>query len=65
MEFQMTQNKSEIATYVGSCLSTSSGLWMWMGENHNQIAAIGVIVGIIVGVVGLFLQIYKTYKDKD
>ena len=40
----------------GASLSTASGIWSWLGENHEIIASIGVLVGIIVGVIGLVIQ---------
>lgn len=40
----------------GAGVSTGSGLWVWLGANHQVLASIGVIVGIIVGITGLIIQ---------
>lgn len=40
----------------GAGVSTGSGLWVWLGANNQELASIGVIVGIIVGITGLIIQ---------
>lgn len=59
----VVQHIAPVATQIGSVTSTGSGLWLWLGKNHDQIAACGVIFGVIVGCFGAFLQ-YKTYRMK-
>ena len=56
---RMQQHTQHIITQVGASLSTGSGIWMWLGENHDQIAAIGILFGMAVGLIGLGLQVYK------
>jgi NADH:ubiquinone oxidoreductase subunit E len=57
------QISAQIATHVGGGMSTLSGIWMWLGVNHDQIAAIGVIVGIAVGCTGLCINAYFQIKN--
>ena len=44
-------------TLTGASVSTVSGLWGWLGENHEVLASIGVVIGILVGLCGLAVQI--------
>lgn len=44
-------------TVSGAGVSTASGLFGRLSENGAEIASIGVIVGIIVGLAGLTTQI--------
>lgn len=41
---------------AGGGLSTASGLWGWFGQNHAEIASLGVVIGIVIGIVGLGIQ---------
>lgn len=41
---------------MGGGLSTASGLWGWFGQNHAEIASLGVVIGIVIGIVGLGIQ---------
>lgn len=40
----------------GASLSFGSGAWCWLDENYRVIAALGVIIGAVVGITGLVLQ---------
>lgn len=44
-------------TIAGASVSTASGLWGWLGQNHEILASIGVVIGILVGLSGLTVQI--------
>ena len=46
-------------TITGASVSTASGLWGWLGENHQMLATVGVVVGILVGLSGLVVQAMK------
>ena len=48
----------------GAGVSAASGIWGWLAENHQVIASIGVIAGIIVGVTGLIIQA-RAIKRRD
>jgi hypothetical protein len=56
---KMLHHKAETLTYSGSTLSTFSGLWMWLGDNHDQIASLGVIFGMLFGFTGVIIQLCK------
>lgn len=40
----------------GASLSVGSGAWCWLDENYRVIATLGVIIGALVGVTGLWMQ---------
>ena len=44
-------------TLAGAGVSTASGLWGWLGQNHEVLASIGVLIGILVGLTGLAVQV--------
>lgn len=48
-------------TIAGASVSTASGLWGWLGENHELLATAGVVVGILVGLSGLVVQIMNFF----
>ena len=60
------QDKIDTATQVmahsGGALSTLSGLWMWLGQNHNQIAVIGIIFGMVLGCAGAIVNVIHKRK---
>lgn len=47
---------------TGASVSTASGLWGWLGQNHEVLASIGVLIGIAVGVIGLTIQVTTTRR---
>ena len=49
-------------TLAGAGVSTASGLWGWLGQNHEVLASIGVLVGIVVGLIGLSVQVISTRR---
>lgn len=53
---QLTDGTGLKITATGAGLSTTSGLWMWLGYNHEALASLGVLIGIVVGVIGLVIQ---------
>lgn len=44
-------------TLAGASVSTGSGLWGWLGDNDGELAAVGVLIGIAVGITGLVIQV--------
>lgn len=52
-------------TLTGASVSTASGLWGWLGENHQVLASIGVLVGIAVGITGLVVQLYSVKQREQ
>lgn len=45
----------KIMTQGGAVTTAGGGLWAWLGANYQQIGAIGVFVGAVVGIWGLWL----------
>lgn len=54
---KLAQATGQKVTLAGASLSTGSGLWGWLGDNHGELAAVGVLVGIAVGITGLVIQV--------
>lgn len=50
---------------TGASVSTASGLWGWLGQNHEVLSSIGVLVGILVGLIGLTIQIITTRRREQ
>lgn len=57
----VAQQIAPVVTQIGSITSTGSGMWLWLGQNNKQIAACGVLIGIIFGLVGVYFQ-FKAYR---
>lgn len=47
------QQVAQVAEKGGATVATTSGFWIFLAENHQAIAALGVLVGIAVGIFGL------------
>lgn len=55
--------KVAVASLVaGSATSTSSGLWLWLAENHSQIATLCGLGGLAVAIIGLGVNTYYQRK---
>lgn len=54
------QQLAQKTQYVGAGLATGSGAWLT--AHYQAIAALGVISGVIVGVVGLLVNWYYLHK---
>ena len=63
MQDIIQQNIGAKITYTGAGLSTGSGVWGWLAENHHALASLGVLVGIAVAVTGLAIQIRATRRN--
>lgn len=56
---------SYTAAKVGAVLSVGAGgvsKAEWLAANHQWLASLGIIVGMIVGVTGVVANIYFKYK---
>jgi len=49
---------------LGGGLAVGSGFAKWISENHDLLAGLGIMVGIAVGLVGLYVQ-YHFQKKRD
>lgn len=47
-----TEVVSQATSSAGSLLTVGSGLWVWLGQNHDQIAVLCAIIGMLVAVIG-------------
>lgn len=54
------QQVAQKVQYMGAGVATGSGAWL--AANYQAIAALGVLVGIAVGVVGLLVNWYYLHK---
>ena len=52
----------EMVTGAGVSTGIGSFTLGWLSENHLAISSIGIIIGVIIGVVGLYFQ-YKRLKQ--
>ena len=53
--------------YAASAATSGGGLWLWLGDNAQAIGAVGVLIGIILGVATFIVNWYyrhKTYKKQ-
>ena len=61
----LAQATGQKITLAGASVSTASGLWGWLGQNHEVLASIGVLVGILVGLIGLTIQVITTRRREQ
>ena len=50
------------AQKAGATVSAGGGVWLWLADNQQAIAALGVLVGIAVGLIGLAVNVYYQHK---
>lgn len=59
------QQVAQIAQKAGATVSAGGGVWLWLAENQQAIAALGVIVGIVVAIAGFAVNwIYQHKRSK-
>ena len=46
------QQIAQTAQKGGAAVSAGGGVWLWLAENQQAIAALGVLVGIVIAVAG-------------
>lgn len=63
LEPTVQKTAATAATFGGASLATGSGALGWLGENASAINAIGVIIGIVIGVIGLGVKWYYLNKE--
>lgn len=56
------QGAAQFAQKGGATLSAGGGVWLWLAENQQSIAALGVLAGILIGLIGLAVNIYFQHK---
>lgn len=56
---------AQVAQKGGATVAAGGGVWIWLAENQQAIAALGVLVGIAVAVAGLIVNwIYLHKRSK-
>lgn len=63
MQDIIQQNIGAKITYSGAAVSAGSGFWGWLAENHQALAALGVLIGIAVALTGLAIQFTATRRS--
>lgn len=59
------QQAAQFAQKGGSTVAAGGGVWLWLAENQQAIAALGVLVGIVVAIAGLIVNwVYLHKKSK-
>lgn len=60
---QGVQQGAQIAQKGGAMTATGSGFWIFLAENHQAIATLGVIVGIVLGVAGFAVNWWYLHRN--
>lgn len=55
---QKTEALSNGSMIGGGIVSILSSSWIWLGNNHVQIAALCGLIGAVIGVLGFLHNIY-------
>ena len=56
------QEVAQFAQKAGATVSTGGGVWLWLAENQQAIAAVGVLVGIAVALAGFAVNWHYQHK---
>lgn len=51
------------ATYTGSAVAATSGVWAWLGAHYQAIGALVALGGLIIAGLGLIASIYFQYRQ--
>ena len=54
---------AQAAKNTGAAVATGGGIWLWLAENQQAIATLGVLFGIVVGALGLGINWYYLHRD--
>lgn len=55
-------DKATAGIVLGVSGSGGSGLWLWLGENHHQIAVLCGVGSLLIGAIALGVNIYYQHK---
>jgi hypothetical protein len=44
-------------------MATGSGAWLWLAENHQAVATVGVLIGIALGVAGFAVNWWYLHRN--
>lgn len=54
---------AQSAERLGSATAAGGGMWIWLAENHEAIAALGVIIGAVVAVAGFGVHWWYLHRN--
>ena len=57
---QAISSHAHTVVQVGGATALSSGLVGWLTENHIIITSLGIFVGVLVGVTGIYVQLTRS-----
>ncbi len=61
----LTQQAAQFAHKGGTTIAAGGGIWVWLAENQQPIATLGIIVGILLGVAGFVVNwVYQHKRSK-
>lgn len=59
------QQLAQAAQKSGATVAAGGGVWIWLAENQQAIAALGVLIGIALGVAGFIVNwVYQHKRSK-
>lgn len=59
------QQFAQMAQKGGATVAAGGGVWIWLAENQQAIAALGVLIGIVLGVAGFIVNwVYQHRRSK-
>lgn len=56
------QQVAQVAQKSGATVAAGGGVWIWLAENQQAIATLGVMIGAAVAVIGLGVNWYYLHK---
>ena len=57
---QVLSSHAHTVVQVGGVTALSSGIVGWLTENHIIITSLGIFVGALVGVTGIYVQLTRS-----
>ena len=51
------------AERIGATVAAGGGMWIWLAENQQAIAALGILIGIVLGVAGFAVNWWYLHRN--
>ena len=65
MSAPVIQQIAQTTNKAGATLAAGGGVWIWLAENQQAIATLGVLIGIVLGVAGFIVNwVYQHKRSK-
>lgn len=58
----LPQQAAQFAQKGGATVSAGGGAWLWLAENQQAIATLGVLIGIVIAVAGFAVNWWYQHK---